>query len=285
MNGLILAGGNGTRLGSLTKGVNKHLLAIYDKPMIYYAISTLILAGVTDFFIVIRPEDRQAYLNLLGTGAQFGITINFIEQEKANGIAEAPILAEKFLDGQPFWMHLGDNIFYGEGLTTKFEQVSQQHKTTTFIKRVKNPSQFGIVELTRSGNVVNIVEKPREPNSDWAAVGLYFFDCQAVEKAKSLNPSKRNELEITDLLMSYLTIGELNSVKLGRGTTWLDTGNPVDLFEAAQFVKIIQERQEELVGSPEEAAFVKGLIDKTHLVTWLDKMKDSQYKSYLKRLT
>lgn len=284
MKGIILAGGTGTRLGSLTKGVNKHLLPIFDKPMIYYPLSTLILAGVKEVLIIVRPQDKSAYFDLLGTGTRLGINIFYEEQHAANGIAEAPILAEQFLQGDPCWLHLGDNIFYGEGLTAKLKKVSSEKKTTIFIKKVRNPSDFGVVELDVNDGIVRIVEKPANPQSDWAAVGLYFLDGTACDRAKNLKPSSRGELEIADLMECFLDDKLLSVVKLGRGTTWLDTGNPNDLFDAAQFVKIIQDRQEQLVGSPEEASFTVNNINREQLSLCVSELRVSQYKKYLERL-
>lgn len=253
MKGVILAGGSGTRLHPLTKVISKQLLPVFDKPMIYYPLTTLILAGVSQVLIITRPEDSDSFKALLGDGSDLGIEIAYAHQEKPAGLAQAPLIAEKFLNGEGFCLILGDNLLYGSGLGRKLQNLDSSKGATVFAYKVNDPAQYGVIELDSSGKPISIEEKPKEPKSDFAIPGLYFFDNKIVEICRNLRPSHRGELEITDALKEYLTRNELTVQVLPIGTAWLDMGSFDSLLEAGEFVHIVQSRQSILIGDPATA--------------------------------
>lgn len=253
VKGVILAGGSGTRLHPLTKVTSKQLLPVFDKPMIYYPLTTLILAGVEEILIITRPEDANSFKNLLGDGSQFGVKITFAEQEKPAGLAQAPLIAEEFLAGQGFCLILGDNFLYGSGLGRKLQNLNNIAGATVFGYRVSDPTQYGVVEIDSDGNAISIEEKPKQPKSDLAIPGLYFFDKEIVDICKNLAPSARGELEITDALKEYMRRGQLSVEVLPIGTAWLDMGSFESLLEAGEFVHIVQSRQGIPIGDPATA--------------------------------
>lgn len=250
MKGIILAGGSGTRLHPLTKVTSKQLLPVYDKPMIYYPLTTLILAGVSEVLVITRPEDAPSFKSLLGDGTELGITISYAEQEKPAGLAQAPLIAEEFLDGNGFCLILGDNFLYGSGLGRKLQNLESREGATVFAYKVSNPGQYGVVELDSTGKPIAIEEKPKSPKSDLAMPGLYFFDKHIVDICRSLKPSPRGELEITDAIREYMNRGKLTVEVLPLGTAWLDMGSFDSLLEASEFVHIVQSRQGILIGDP-----------------------------------
>lgn len=280
--GIILAGGSGTRLYPLTKVISKQLMPIYDKPMIYYPISTLMLAGIKDILIITTPRDYLSFKNLLGTGSQWGIKISYKIQQEPNGIAEAFILAEDFINGEGCALILGDNIFYGHNLSKLVRQASLQNNgATVFSYYVKDPHRYGIVEFNQDYKAVSIEEKPIHPKSNFAITGLYFYDKNVVKYAKSLSPSARNELEITDLNKIYLNHNMLNVKILGRGFAWLDTGTDESLLLASSFVKTVQDRQGLKIACPEEIAFNLKYINKTDLINLAKELNKNNYGDYL----
>ena len=250
MKGVILAGGSGTRLHPLTKVTSKQLLPVYDKPMIYYPLTTLILAGVKEVLVITRPEDAPSFKALLGDGSDFGIAISYAVQEKPAGIAQAPLIAESFLNGEGFCLILGDNFLYGSGLGRKLQNLDSIEGAKVFAYKVNDPTQYGVIELDSNGQPVSIEEKPTNPKSDLAIPGLYFFDKDIVEICRTLKPSPRGELEITDAIKEYLTRGKLSVDVLPIGTAWLDMGSFESLLEAGEFVHIVQSRQGILIGDP-----------------------------------
>jgi glucose-1-phosphate thymidylyltransferase len=253
MKGVILAGGSGTRLHPLTKITSKQLLPVFDKPMIYYPLTTLILAGVSEVLIITRPEDSSSFERLLGDGSDFGIEITYAIQEKPAGLAQAPLIAERFLNGEGFCLILGDNFLYGSGLGRKLQNLAYIQGSTVFAYKVSDPTQYGVVEVDSSGNALSIEEKPKEPKSDLAIPGLYFFDSEIIDICKKLTPSARGELEITDALKEYMRRGSLKVEILPIGTAWLDMGSFESLLEAGEFVHIVQSRQGILIGDPSTA--------------------------------
>jgi len=259
--GIILAGGTGTRLYPITMGLSKQLLPIYDKPMIYYPLSVLMLAGIRDIAIVTTPQDQAQFIRTLGDGSQWGVSLTYIEQPSPDGLAQAYLLAEEFLAGDPSAMILGDNLFFGHGLPELMAQADQQPDGgTVFGYHVADPSRYGVVGFDEAGRANQIVEKPDVPPSKYAVTGLYFLDGSAPERARGVVPSERGELEITSLLESYLADGALTVSRMGRGYAWLDTGTHASLLEAAEFVQVLQTRQGLQTGSPDEIAFAKGWI-------------------------
>ncbi len=283
--GIILAGGSGTRLYPVTMGVSKQLLPIYDKPMIYYPLSVLMLAGIREIAIITTPDDQVQFQRLLGDGSQWGLQFSFIIQPDPAGLAQAYILAEEFLAGAPSAMVLGDNIFFGHGLTEVLIQANAQTGGgMVFGYRVSDPERYGVVGFDEDGMVTSIIEKPEVPASNYAVTGLYFLDGTASEKAKQVKPSARGELEITTLLEMYLNSGTLTVKKIGRGYAWLDTGTHGSLLDAGNFVRTLEKRQGLQVGSPDEIAFEKEWIDADHLKKRAEVFKKNDYGRSLERL-
>ncbi len=282
--GIILAGGSGTRLYPLTLCTSKQLLPVYDKPMIYYPLSVLMLAGLRDILIITTPEDNQNFQRLLGDGSQWGISISYAVQPAPEGLAQAFLIGEDFLQGEPCALILGDNLFYGHGLTSLFQEVTQKKQgATIFGYPVKDPERYGVVEFDASNRVLSLEEKPSRPKSHYAVVGLYFYDATVVEKAKNLRPSPRGELEITDLNRLYLKEGTLDVHIFGRGYAWLDTGTHDSLLEASKFVGTIQNRQGFMISCPEEIAWRRGYISRDTLLAMAGSMKND-YGRYLEEI-
>ena len=285
MKGIILAGGSGTRLYPLTMVTSKQLLPVYDKPMIYYPLSTLMLAGIRDILIISTPTDLPAFERLLGDGSKYGINLSYKEQPSPDGLAQAFIIGEDFIDGYSCAMVLGDNIFYGNGLKKLLKEAAgRQTGATVFGYYVDDPERFGIVEFDKDGKAVSIEEKPEHPKSNYCVTGLYFYDNRVCEFAKKVKPSPRGELEITDLNRMYLDEGTLNVVTLGRGNAWLDTGTIDALSEASEFVKVIENRQGVKVSAVEEIAYVNGWIDKAELLESAAMYGKSSYGAHLKKV-
>ena len=283
--GIVLAGGSGTRLYPITMGLSKQLLPVYDKPMIYYPLTALMLAGIREIAIITTPQDQAQFQRLLGDGSQWGLMFEYIVQPSPDGLAQAYLLAEGFLGGQASALVLGDNIFYGHGLPQQLEKAAQQETGgTVFGYRVADPERYGVVEFDSSGRAVSIVEKPEEPKSDFAVTGLYFLDGTAPERARAVRPSLRGELEITALLEMYLRDGLLSVEMMGRGYAWLDTGTHASLLDAGNFVRTLEQRQGQQVGCPEEIAYGKGWIDAAALEARAELFKKTDYGAYLRRL-
>lgn len=282
MKGIILAGGKGTRLYPSTKVISKQLLPIYDKPMIYYPISILLLAGIKDILIISTPDDINDYKGLLGTGEKLGINFTYKVQEKPRGLAEAFILGEEFIGNDDVCLILGDNIFYGQGFTNIFNKIKEEKAPATiFGCYVNNPKEFGVVEFDNGGNVLSIEEKPKNPKSNYVVPGLYFYDNSVIEIAKKVEPSARGELEITSVNNEYLKRGQLKVELLGRGIAWLDTGTPSNMLKAGAFVETIQERQGLQVACIEEIAWNNGWIDDNKLKSIGEELKNTQYGQYI----
>jgi glucose-1-phosphate thymidylyltransferase len=280
--GIILAGGSGTRLYPLTRAVSKQLMAVYDKPMIYYPLSTLMLAGIRDVLIISTPQDRPLFEALLGDGAPWGMKLSFATQERPDGLAQAFLIGEEFLDGEGAALVLGDNIFYGQGLPDALQAAAAvESGATVFAYWVRNPEAFGVVEFDEAWRPVGIEEKPERPRSHWALTGLYFYDAEVVAHARALRPSARGELEITDVNRAYLETGQLRVTRLGRGTAWLDTGTPDALLQAANFVQTLQSRQGLQIASPEEIAFRQGWISREALIDQAGALGKAGYGQYL----
>jgi len=285
MKGIILAGGSGTRLYPITMVTSKQLLPIYDKPMIYYPLSVLMLAGIREILIISTPTDLPKYKDLLGTGENFGIELSYVEQPSPDGLAQAFLLGEEFIGEDSCSMILGDNIFYGNGLTQHLKQaVQNEGRATVFGYYVEDPERFGVVEFDETGKVLSLEEKPKEPKSNYAVTGLYFYDNRVVEYAKQVKPSWRGELEITDLNKIYLEKGDLDVTLLGRGFAWLDTGTNDSLLEASNFVQMIEKRQGIQIAALEEIAYNNGWITKEQLTEAANLYGKSSYGEHLKKV-
>ncbi|PIR00829.1 MAG: glucose-1-phosphate thymidylyltransferase [Nitrospinae bacterium CG11_big_fil_rev_8_21_14_0_20_45_15] len=284
--GIILAGGSGTRLYPITRAVSKQLMPLYDKPMIYYPLSVLMQAGIADILVITTPESQSQFELLLGDGSQWGIKISYAPQPKPEGLAQAFIIGKEFIDGEGVALILGDNVFYGAGLVENLEKARRQESgATVFGYWVRDPELYGVAEFDDEGNVIRIREKPKDPQSNYAITGLYFYDYKVVEFAEQLKPSDRGELEITDLNRVYLERGELSVQCLGQGYAWLDTGSHDSLLDAANFVETIEKRQGLKVCCPEEIAFEKGWISTAKLLQLAEELKKNRYGEYLLELT
>lgn len=288
MKGIVLAGGSGTRLYPITKGISKQLLPIYDKPMIYYPISALMLAGIREILIISTPHDLPSFRRLLGDGSEYGVQFEYAEQPSPDGLAQAFIIGEKFIGNDSVCMVLGDNIFYGQGFSGMLHKAvataENEGKATIFGYAVPDPSRFGVVEIDNEGNPISIVEKPAEPKSDYAVVGLYFYPSKVVEVAKSVKPSARGELEITSVNEAFMQSGELALQIMGRGFAWLDTGTHESLADASRFIEVIENRQGVQVACLEEIAWRKGWISDADLLRLAEPMKRSAYGEYMIKL-
>lgn len=283
--GIILAGGSGTRLYPITMGLSKQLLPIYDKPMIYYPLSVLMLAGIREICVITTPQDRAQFERILGDGGQWGLSLSYVEQPSPDGLAQAYVLAEDFLAGSPSVMVLGDNIFFGHGLPELMRAAAEQEEgATVFGYRVSDPERYGVVEFDDAGRVRSIVEKPETPQSDYAVTGLYFMDGTAPAKARAVTPSPRGELEITSLLEMYLAEGRLTVQQMGRGYAWLDTGTHASLLDAGNFVRTLQQRQGLQVGCPDEIAYTQGWISAQDLAARARIFAKNSYGTYLAKL-
>ncbi|WP_085298068.1 glucose-1-phosphate thymidylyltransferase RfbA [Cognaticolwellia mytili] len=285
MKGIILAGGSGTRLHPITRGVSKQLLPVYDKPMIYYPLSVLMLAGIREILIITTPEDQQQYVNLLGDGRDFGIEISYVVQPSPDGLAQAFILGEEFIGDDSVCLILGDNVFYGANFSPKLKQAAKvEDGATVFAYQVNDPERFGVVEVDSDFNAVSIVEKPEYPASNYAVTGLYFYDNSVIEIAKSIEPSSRGELEITSVNEAYLKQKKLKVEVLGRGFAWLDTGTHDSLMEASSFVQTVEKRQGFKIACLEEIAFNNGWIDRGAIEVLSQALLKTDYGQYLRKL-
>ena len=285
MKGIILAGGNGTRLHPSTLSVSKQLLPVYDKPMVYYPLSTLMLAGIRDILVISNPEFIESYRNLFGDGSLWGMRFEYVAQEKPRGLADAFILGEGFVNNQPVAMLLGDNILYGSTLIEKLQQATKIKKgAIIFAYQVRDPERFGVVEFDQNNKAISLEEKPKNPKSNYAIPGVFFYDAKVCQYAKTLKPSTRGEIEITDLNRLYLELGQLEVKVLGRGIAWLDAGTPEALLQAANFIQAVQDRQGFKISCPEEIALRMQFIDNTQFTHIIKKCKNPDYKKYLEDL-
>jgi glucose-1-phosphate thymidylyltransferase len=285
LKGIILAGGSGTRLYPITRGISKQLLPIFDKPMIYYPLSTLMLAGIRDVLVITTPDDRAQFERLLGDGSQWGIRLCYAIQPKPEGLAQAFLIGADFIGNEPVSLVLGDNIFFGHGLPEMLAAAAARNAgATVFAYQVRDPERYGVVSFDDAGRATDIIEKPKDPASSWAITGLYFYDNQVVRYAAEVKPSHRGELEITDLNMRYLRSGKLEVARMGRGFAWLDTGTFESLIDAASFVQTLEQRQGMKIACPEEIAYRMGFITRTQLLDLAHSLMKSGYGEYLRRL-
>jgi glucose-1-phosphate thymidylyltransferase len=285
MKGIILAGGNGSRLYPMTLGVSKQMMPIYDKPMIYYPLATLMMSGIRDILIISTPHDLPQFQKLFGTGEQWGINLSYAEQPTPEGLAQAYIIGADFVDGQPSCLVLGDNIYYGPSLSGFLEEAATiTSGASVFAYQVSDPERYGVIEFDADFQAVSIEEKPVKPRSNWAVTGLYFYDHQVIDIAANLKPSVRGELEITDINRTYLERGELRVKPIGRGYAWLDTGTPDSLLDAADFVRVLEKRQGMKIACPEEVAWRRGYIDNVQLAALIARLDRSDYGRYLQKL-
>ncbi len=282
--GIILAGGRGTRLYPSTKIISKQLLPLYDKPLIYYPLTTLMLANIREILLISTSKDIENYKSLFGSGKELGITIEYAVQERPNGIAEAFLIAENFIEDSYSALILGDNLFYGSELPSKLISASEKKSSTIFAYQVSDPKRYGVLEFDENFKAINLEEKPKKPKSNFAITGLYFFDKLVCKKVRKIKPSSRNELEITELIKIYLNEDNLNVEKFGRGVAWIDTGTPESLFDASSYVKTIETRQGLKIGCPEEVAWRMGYINRKQLTKIIDKFPLCSYKQYLNKL-
>jgi glucose-1-phosphate thymidylyltransferase len=283
--GIVLAGGSGTRLYPITRGISKQLLPVYDKPMIYYPLSTLMLAGIREILIITTPEDADQFRRLLGDGSQWGIRLQYATQAKPQGIGQAFLIGREFIGDDPVVLVLGDNIFFGHGLPELLERAANSNAgATVFAYQVRDPERYGVVSFDGDGYATDLAEKPVEPESNWAVTGLYFYDNDVVSYASQIKPSDRGELEITDINKCYLDAGKLEVAKMGRGFAWLDTGTFHSLVDAARFVQTLEERQGVKIACLEEIAFGRGFIDRNHLLDLAGQCRKSGYGDYLERV-
>lgn len=284
MKGIVLAGGSGTRLYPMTRAANKQLLPVYNKPMVYYPLTTLMLAGCREILLVVNPQDVETYRRLFGDGSQWGLEISYAAQPKPGGIAEVFLIGRDFIGSDRVGLILGDNLFYGDSLPTMAERGATASGATIYAYWVSDPSAYGVVGFDDEGRPNSIIEKPKVPASNWAVTGLYFYDADVCDVAANLPRSARGELEISDVNAHYLKAGRLTVEKLGRGYAWLDTGTPSSLLKAAQFVETVEDRQGLQIGSPEEVAWRRGYVDDAAFARLIEPIKDSEYGKYLQRL-
>ena len=284
MKGIILAGGSGTRLYPITKGISKQMMPIFDKPMIYYPLSVLLLSGIKDILIINTPEESEQFKRLLGDGSEIGCSIQYAVQEVPNGLAQAFVIGEKFISNDKVALILGDNIFYGDGFIDLIRSFSNVEGAAVFAYEVNDPERYGVVEFDKSNNVISIEEKPNKPKSNFAVPGIYFYDNQIVEISKNIKPSKRGEYEITEVNNTYLKNKKLKVGIINKGTVWLDTGTFDSYYDAVEFVRVVEKRQNKKIGCIEEVAYKMKYIDKVQLIKLAKKYKKSGYGNYLKNL-